>query len=191
MRDDFGLELAVSNNDCAHFAIRINLDSGCFDSEHPNGSLAEAMKVAQMGEAHYNDQRLHEASGWIKNHRTRFMQLTGMRLIAFWLPTETGTIHYAGTGRRLERSLIYLMTLMSIAGVWILYRQDRKSGYICLSCLVLYPLVYYIVQFIDRYRYPILWLTFLLGSLPIARFLSTMLDHPEGNGDSVPAIAKL
>jgi hypothetical protein len=174
IRDDFGLELAVSNNDCAQFAARINFDSGCANNVHPNGSLTEAKKVSQMGEVHYNDQRLREAALWIKSHQTRFLRLTVMRFIAFWLPTETGTIHYAGTGRRIERSLIYVMTLLSISGVWILYRRNIKSAYVCMSCLILYPLVYYIVQFVDRYRYPILWLTFLLGSLPISRLLGTI-----------------
>jgi hypothetical protein len=31
VRDDFGLELSVSNNDCAQFSIYENLSSGCFD----------------------------------------------------------------------------------------------------------------------------------------------------------------
>jgi hypothetical protein len=37
--------------------------------------------------------------------------------------------------------------------------------------LVLFPLVYYVVQYEERYRYPVLWMTFLLGSLPITDFV--------------------
>jgi hypothetical protein len=180
LRDNFGLELATSNRDCAQFAARINFDSGCFDSSHPNGSLIEARKVAQMGEVRYNDQRLREGMKWIEGHPVRFLKLVGIRFVAFWFPTETANIHYAGTGRRLERLIIYLMTLLSIAGVWMLYRRDNKSAYICLSCLVLYPLVYYVMQFIDRYRYPILWLSFLLGSLAITNLLGKVFDHRKG-----------
>jgi hypothetical protein len=182
IRDNFGLELAVSNNNCARFSTRINLDSGCYDNMHPNGSFIEATKVAQLGEVRYNDQRLREAVGWIRSHPTRFMRLTGTRFIAFWFPTETGNIHYAGTGRRLERSLIYLMTILSIGGVWILYHRDKNGAYVCMSCLLLYPLVYYIVEFCDRFRYPVLWLTFLLGAFPIARFLDTTLRSSQSNG---------
>jgi hypothetical protein len=71
----------------------------------------------------------------------------------------------------LERVVIYLMTLLSGAGLLILYQRDARSAAICMSCLTLYPLVYYIVQFEDRYRYPVMWVTFLLGALPITTYV--------------------
>ena len=98
-----------------------------------------------------------------------------MRLIAFWFPTESGSIHYAGSGRRLERVVIYLMTLLSLEGLVILCRLDVKSAAVCISCLALFPLIYYIVQFIDRYRDPIMWMTFLLGAVPITRYIGSKL----------------
>ncbi len=171
LRDDFGLELSVANNDCAQFSVRKNLDSGCFNKVHPNQNVNVAREVLALGEAQYSDLRLREALHWIAGHPARFVRLTGMRFIAFWLPTESGTIHYAGSGRRLERVLIYLMTLLSIKGWMTLHRRDIKSSAVCMSFLALYPLVYYIVQFADRYRYPILWITFLLGAFPITGFL--------------------
>jgi len=179
IRDDFGLELSQSNNDCAQFSNRKNLDSGCADKVHPNGSEKEARKVLEVGEAQYNDLRLREALRWIPSHPFRFIRLTGMRFVAFWLPTENGTIHYAGSGRRLERVLIYLMTLLSMWGLLILYRRDIKSAAVCMSCLFFYPLVYYIVSFIDRYRYPIMWVTFLLGALPITEYLRSRYRLPQ------------
>ena len=171
VRDDFGLELSVSNNDCAQFGIQKNFMSGCFDSLHPNHSASEARKVLALGEPKYNELRLQEALHWIGTHPRRFIRLSALRFLAFWMPSETETIHYAGTGRRLERVVIYLMTLLSIAGLVVLYRQDIKGALVCASCLIFFPLVYYIVQFEFRYRYPILWVTFLLGALPITACL--------------------
>jgi hypothetical protein len=183
IRDNFGLELSISNNDCAQFSLRRNMDSGCSNKMHPEGSLNQARKVLELGEVRYNGLRLKEALQWIEGHPERFASLTGMRFIAFWFPTESGTIHYAGTGRRLERVVIYLMTLLSFYGLVILYRRDIKSAAICVSCLALYPLVYYVIQYIDRYRCPILWLTFLLGALPITKFVAQKFSLTHLNFD--------
>ncbi len=175
LRDNFGLELSVSNNDCAQFSLRKNMDSTCTDIQHPYENATLAGKVLEMGEAQYSALRLRDALQWIAGHPARFVKLTGMRFIAFWFPTESGSIHYAGSGRRLERVVIYLMTLLSLEGLMILCRLDVKSAAICISCLMLFPLIYYIIQFIDRYRDPIMWMTFLLGAVPITRYLGSKL----------------
>jgi hypothetical protein len=181
VRDNFGLELSVSNNDCAEFSIHINLSDGCFDKFHPNHNLSEAAKVRAMGEAKYNDLRLREAMNWIQSHPETFASLSALRFIAFWIPTQNGDVTYT-SGWRLGRSIlyIYLMTALSGAGLMTLYERDGRSAVVCLACLVAFPLVYYIIQFDDRYRYPILWITFLLGSFPIATCLGL-----ESAGDPV------
>lgn len=172
VRDDLGLELSVSNNDCAQFSIYKNLSSGCFDKFHPNHNASEAAKVRAMGEVNYNDLRLREAESWIGSHPEAFVSLSATRFIAFWLPTQNGDVPDT-RGWRLERGIlyIYLMTALSGAGLMTLYRRDVTSFVVCLPCLAAFPLVYYCVQFEDRYRYPIMWVTFLLGSLPIANRL--------------------
>ena len=181
VRDDLGLELAISNNDCAQFAMEQNFH-GCFQLVHPNRSEDEASKVIALGEADYNQLRLREAVAWIKLHSRRFVRLSLYRFIAWWMPTETGTLQfteYAGKDRRLERSVIYLMTLLSVAGLVMLLRRDFKIAALCASCLAVFPLIYYFVQFQDRYRYPVMWLTFLLGALPISTFARRVLLKPK------------
>jgi len=190
IRDNAGLELSESNNDCAQFSLRRNMDSGCFAHVDPNGGAIEARKVLELGEPKYNDLRLREAFHWISSHPARFLKLTGMRFIAFWFPTENGTVHYTGSGRRLERVLIYLLTLLSLNGLVILYRRDFKSAAVCMSCLTLYPLIYYLVQFVDRYRYPIMWLTFLLGTIPITRYANSKLLVDDPSFERPPGASK-
>jgi hypothetical protein len=115
--------------------------------------------------------RLREALHWISTHPVRFFKLCAARTAAFWMPPATeGPYSLLGRGRRLERIAIYLMTLLSVAGLFMLYRRDILSWLVCLVCLGLFPLIYYAVQYEYRYRYPILWITFLLGSLPITAF---------------------
>ncbi len=168
VRDNFGLELSTANNDCAMFGINQNIRSGCFAKVHPNANVNEARKVVAYGEPRYCELKLREAGYWIRNHPARFFNLCTLRFAAFWLPPASGGPYaLLGDGRRLERTAICGMTVLSIAGLFILYRKDNRSTAMCALCLGLYPLVYYIVQYEYRYRYPILWVTFLLGALPL------------------------
>jgi hypothetical protein len=77
-RDNFGLELSVSNNDWAQFGIRANIASDSFDKLHPNHNVTEAGKVLEMGEVKYNDVDLREALHWIISHPARFVKLSLM-----------------------------------------------------------------------------------------------------------------
>jgi hypothetical protein len=44
--------------------------------------------------------------------------------------------------------------------------------------LVIFPLVYYLVQFETRYRYPILWLTWLLAAYFVTAWISRDVSFP-------------
>jgi hypothetical protein len=176
IRDNFGLELSISNNDCAHFGIRANERSGCFEKVHPNKNVNEARKVIELGEINYNALRLREGLGWISIHPAGFIRLSIMRFIAFWMPTETFDIHYT-SGRHLERVFIYVMTLSSVFGLVILCQRDVKSAALIISCLMIFPLVYYVIQFEYRYRYPIMWITFLLGAMPVTAFARQLWEN--------------
>jgi hypothetical protein len=166
IRDDLGLELSVSNNDCARFGFWENMYTGCFGKFHPYSNVSEARKLIELGEVKYNDLQLQKALRWINGHPNRFIKLTLQRFFAFWIPVDSFAIHDV-IGRRLERFTIYLMTLLSGLGLVILYQRDSKSAAIFLSLITVFPLVYYTVEFVDRYRYPIMWATFLLGGVPI------------------------
>ena len=78
IRDDFGLELSVSNNDCAQFGIRAN--SACFPKFHPGANVNEARKVRELGEVKYNASHLREALRWISIHPGTFTKLSIIRL---------------------------------------------------------------------------------------------------------------
>jgi hypothetical protein len=166
IRDNFGLELSVSNNECARFGFWENLETGCFEKFHPYSNVNEARKVLVLGEVKYNDLQLKKALLWISSHPARFIKLSMLRLIAFWMPTDSFTLRDV-IGHRLERFTIYLMTLLSGPGLVILCRRDIKSAAVLISLLSVFPLVHYIVEYVDRYRYPIMWATFLLGAVPI------------------------
>jgi hypothetical protein len=172
VRDNFGLELSVSNNDCAKFGIQRNMETGCFEKLHPNANLDEAKKVLADGEPEYDALKQHDAFRWIAHHPARFVKLSAERFLAFWIPVETTSLF--DPERRLERFAIYGMTLLSLPGLIMLYRKDVRSAAVCLCCLGLFPLVYYLIQYEYRYRYPVLWVTFLLGAIPITALIENI-----------------
>jgi hypothetical protein len=63
-----------------------------------------------------------------------------------------------------------------VPGLFILGRRDITSAGVLTSCLLLFPVIHYIVQFEYRYRDPILWITFLLGAVPITACLTRLWE---------------
>ena len=66
LRDNLGLELAVSNNSCAHYSFYLNDHSKCFSLNHPNVNRDQAQRLLLVGEAQYNRTRMRDALGWIQ-----------------------------------------------------------------------------------------------------------------------------
>ena len=161
IRDDLGIELAVSNNDCAQATFELNDQFGCYESMHPTMSYDEALKVRIMGEVEYNRAKLKEATNWIFGHPKEFLLLSAQRFRAFWLP-------YRGlnpaNGRIWRPMVLHVFTLLSIPGILLMRKHSPSAACILLLWALLFPLIYYVIQFMNRYRYPIFWVTFLAGS---------------------------
>jgi len=161
VRDNLGIELAVSNNPCAAALTEVNMNTGCYSRSHPNLSDEEALKVRQLGEVEYNHVKLREAVGWIRGNPGRFVTLCVQRFEVFWLPPFSSN---PATGILLRPWVLDLFTLASIAGVFVMWRNARLSSYVTGTWLLCFPLIYYLIQSMVRYRYPILWATFVPGS---------------------------
>lgn len=166
LRTNFGLELEVSNNDCAAFSFRANFDSGCMPQRHPNTNLREALLVRNRGEVAYNREKLASALHWIRTHPARFLFLTSRRALAFWLPNDSSDFwaSFLQPGYRLHGTMNLALLPVSLAGLAMLCRKAGGPAFLLASWLVFYPPVYYIVQADDRYRFPILWVEYLLGA---------------------------
>jgi hypothetical protein len=157
-RDSFGLELRISNNPCAKVTLWLNRHGvRCY--AHPNEDLAEAQKIVQMGEVAYNQQQMREAVQWIKANPVKAASLWAQRFKLFWFPVA---------GRQIAMWTIDVVTPLSLLGLWSLYRNSRAGAILLMSFMVIYPLVYYLIQASERYRFPILWVTFGLGAAGLA-----------------------
>jgi len=153
MRDNLGLEMAVSNGDGAQPSQQDNWHSGWYCAVHPSCHAAAADEIRHVGEVEYNRRRLHEAAGWIQRHPRRAGMLTLARAFEFWadIPSNRSTF--------VVRSLWSLFAWIGMAVMWRAnYRlQARLLG----SALVFYPLIYYLIQYTNRYVMPICFAIFL------------------------------
>lgn len=161
MRDDLGIELYVSYNDCAPYSFRENMAS-CIQSFHPNSSAEEAAAVRALGEYRYNQSRLRKALLWIRSHPARSAKLIAARTWFFWFPSENGLAGYRG--QRFRMLALHALTLGSFFGLYYSVRRRTISAPFLVLWVVAFPTVYYLVQFEYRYRYPLLWTTWLLGA---------------------------
>jgi len=182
VRDNLGLELAVSNNSCANALFEVNELDGCFAQFHPNENFEEALRVQQMGEAEYNRVRMREAISWIKANPTAFMVLSAQRFEAFWFPHNSIN---PGNGIILRPWVVAGFTLLSIPGLFLMWKNALVSSYLAGLWLLFFPLIYYFVHFMARYRYPILWATFVPGSYFIVEMIQGLTGKEEVEKESV------
>jgi hypothetical protein len=159
VRDNFGLELWVSNGKGA--AARA-FGSGTFFARHPMHSEESAARMRHMGEAAFNRAALRDAAGWAARNPGAFARLTAERVWLYWFPEDAWEI--------------WIITLLSLGGLWaarsltVAVRCRAQSGLALLwPFLVVYPLPYYLVQAMARYRYPALWVSALLAGYAISR----------------------
>ena len=189
MRDNLGLELAVSNNPCAEFSMARNLErDGCFSRNHPNESLAEALRVADMGEANYNKARLHEAAQWIGQNRSRFWLLTAERSTAFWYSNDASGLPFMSEVRR-QQWILNAFTLLSIPGMLLLWKRERYAAVVVGMWLLFFPPIYYLLQYDPRYRHPIFWATLLPGAYALTAITSAATEKWSPNREASNALS--
>ena len=195
LRDNLGLELAVSNNSCAQYSLDLNRSGiNCFSRNHPNESFEEAQKVLQLGEVQYNRVRMKEARAWIRENPGRFLEMTGERFAAFWFPAWTATAAGSPPAGR-SSVIVSILTLLSLGGAFLAWQNSCTSVLVLGPWLVVYPLLYYVIQYDERYRHPVLWASFLLGCYLLVEMFSRIREKrgsariaAEMTSDSSPGV---
>ena len=169
IRDDAGMAWVSSNNDCATPLVSKNIASGCFGREHPSGSLALLHKMIAEGEYNYSSAEMRRNLQWIDTHPGRFAVLSLQRAAYFWFPVDSGDRASFWYG-------IYfsVLTVVSLTSLYLI----RCGGFqVVGSALLAYSATYYTVQFEQRYRYPVLWITILLACVGVSHLLTLMANR--------------
>jgi hypothetical protein len=155
-RDNFGLELSVSNGPGAHWSNPLNRPR--IFSMHPSRYRPATERLATMGELAFNRERQEEALAWIRQNPGEFSRLTLQRAIHFWFPSGRNKAHQAA---------LALFTLLAFAGFFLLIRYGGPGYWIVAAVWLSYPLTYYVIQWSSRYRLPIDWSLILCAALPL------------------------
>jgi len=160
VRANFGLELRLANHDGTAATWDALAAREGAELRHPGSHLAEATAVRDLGEAEYMRRARAEAVRWIRTHPGEFLRLTARRVAHFWL----------GPLRPSLDSLAYLaLTLLALLGAWRVLpvlTVPRRAA--LLVPLATFPLVYYVIVYMARYRAPMDWLLFLLAGAAVA-----------------------
>ena len=163
VRDNLGLELSVGNNPCAGITLKETEHSGCLYTYHPNSNPNVAKIVADSGELTFERARLRQALSWIGSNRAAFLKLSVQRFREFWFPSMF---------RRWEDFIVWPITLLSVAGIFTLWRKNPLFARLILATWILFPAIYYFVPAETRYTYPIYWTTLLSAGCALAELVT-------------------
>lgn len=158
IRDNLGLELRMGNSPGVAATFE-EMDRAGHGYKHPRVDLVEARKVIELGEVKYMREALNESLTWIQDNPLEFFKLTFMRFVHFWFGQLTPSPTSA---------LIVALTILAAMGIRRVFPDLTLPQRIILSMpLLTYPLIYYLVPFMPRYRIPMDWILFLLAGIEI------------------------
>jgi hypothetical protein len=179
LRDGLGLEMKLSYHDGSSWANIYNIrpsleypDRPNRDAEishHPYISTAENRRVQQIGEVAYFAQMKQEAVDWIRAHPSQSLTLIAQHTFYYWFPPGPSFYGFRpGKGIILYSFARWALTLLAFAGLAICWKRHRDAALYFTAILLVFPLVYYLVNWSSRYRSPIEWLLVLLAAIPLA-----------------------
>ena len=156
-RSNLGFELYEAYHSGAHWAndAYMQLPNG----PHPLHNPAVALRIREMGEVAFNKEKQGLAIGWIRSEPREALRLAFLHFVRFWFPPGRNTVHGI---------IIAAFTVTGLCGLFILRRTHRELALQLGSILVTYPLIYYVIIWQSRYRYPIEWVLVLLCGVTLA-----------------------
>ena len=169
IRNNLGLELRMGNSPGVA-ATFTEMDRAGHSYQHPRLLPKEALKVKELGEVEYMRQALDDALNWIKENPREFLRLTFLRFLHFWLiPPNLSPAALTLT----------VFTILAIIGVRRVFpNQSLPQQVALLTPLITYPLIYYLVPFMPRYRAPIDWMFFMLAGVEVWHWISMSTKLP-------------
>jgi hypothetical protein len=167
VRSNLGLELRVGNH--AGATPDVDLTDRRIGLLHPRTDVEEAMLVRDVGERAYMRQAGREAVDWIQAHPASYLKLAALRVLHFWL----GPLHRPGTAL-----LLSLLTLLAVVGAWRAWPLATVPQRAALLIpLATFPITYYVVSYMLRYRAPLEWLFLLLAGGAVWHWIAAEADR--------------
>ena len=161
IRSNFGLELRMGNHEGASAAMEMmdRREPGL----HPRTHRAEAEKVRALGEVEYMRQARLEALQWIGRKPGTFLRLTASRVGHFWFGSLHTPIIAMGT------SLLTTLAILGARRVYPVLSIPQRAA--LLLPLATFPLIYYVVAYMPRYRVPVDWILLMLAGVEVYHWI--------------------
>ena len=166
------MTLYASNNDCASPSLAASSASKCYDAMHPNSSEHELRALIKLGEARYDSARTRDTLLWIRSHPGAFARLTAARTFDFWFPPEGKPLY--------PTFVIWAATEVSVPGFFLLFYRRIPVAWFMIAVATIHPMLYYVVVSDVRYRYSLLWLSFLAAGYVLSSVSTRFLRKPHG-----------
>ena len=160
IRSNFGLELRMGNHEGATAAME-TMDRRELGS-HPRIHRAEAEKVRALGEVEYMRRAKQEALQWIGQQPLTFLRLTVSRIGHFWFGPPHAPMAVVGTG------LLTILAFLGARRVFPLLSVPQRAA--LLLPLATFPVIYYLVAYMPRYRVPIDWILLMLAGTEVVHW---------------------
>lgn len=172
VRSNLGLELRMGN----HEGATANISNPHFNNwpPHPRTHVSDAQKIREVGEVAYMRESGREALDWIGSHPAEFSRLTVERIRHFWLGPIDDPI--------MALAFLALAALAAVGAVLALRRLRAAGSAALLIPLLTYPLIYYLVPWQHRYRFPIEWILFLLAGAALWSLSGRRDERSEWSG---------
>ena len=147
VRDNLPLELYEANND--HSA-------GLWTrSEHPGNDPTAMRRMQELGEIGFMDEKKLEFRAFLREHPGEFVRFTLERIWYFWAAPPQATI-VAGYDLWVARHVEFLLaSLFAFAGLVLAFVRKNAYRWLLTPFLLIYPLPFYVVNPLPRYKHPI------------------------------------
>ena len=136
------------------------------EHRHPRVHFTEVRKLQEVGEIEYMRQARYEALEWIRQHPGDFISLTVQRFANLW----AGPLH-----RPKAAAGVFALTIFAFWGAWRTFQSltiPQRAAILIPPAT--YPLIYYVVPYMPRYRVPIDWILFILAGAAVWHWVKTM-----------------
>jgi hypothetical protein len=175
IRSNLGLELRMGNHEGAAAAMEV-MDAQQ-EHIHPRTHEGEALKVRELGEVEYMRQAGREALEWIRAHPAEFTRLTASRVVHIWF----GPLHDPSVA--LGFTALTILALLGALRLMPSLTIPQRAA--VLIPLATYPLIYYVVAYMPRYRVPLDWIYLMLAGAWVWGWIER--GRPRGLDAALPA----
>jgi 4-amino-4-deoxy-L-arabinose transferase-like glycosyltransferase len=158
LRSNFGVELWLGNNEQIYENL-VQGSGGSYLSLHPSNNKGEFEKFSKLGEIAYADGKFSKARDYVFGNLDKFFYLSGNKFIQYWIGSLgivwewSGNLAITFSVTKLKMACHLLPFPFFLLGL-IISIKNRENA-LLIAYLFFIPLVYYVTQVSERYRYPV------------------------------------